>query len=41
MGVDQMILRLSTRPGKRVGDDATWDKAENALANALDEFGVA
>jgi threonyl-tRNA synthetase len=26
---------LSTRPEKKLGDDALWDKAENMLANAL------
>ena len=41
MGFDDMIVRISTRPDKRVGDDATWDKAESALSNALDELGVA
>ncbi|KAK4764411.1 hypothetical protein SAY87_013849 [Trapa incisa] len=32
-------LKLSTRPDKYLGDTATWDKAEAALAEALDEFG--
>ncbi len=35
-GFDHIIYRLSTRPDNRVGDDASWDKAEEALANALD-----
>ncbi len=35
-GFDQVIYRLSTRPENRVGDDAVWDKAEQALADALD-----
>tara|TARA_R110000787_G_scaffold4365_11_gene16873 strand:+ start:23274 stop:25199 length:1926 start_codon:yes stop_codon:yes gene_type:complete len=35
-GFDEVIYRLSTRPEKRVGDDAVWDKAEKALADALD-----
>jgi len=40
MGFDEMIVRISTRPEKRVGDDATWDKAETALSDALDSLGV-
>ena len=35
-GFDDIILKLSTRPQKRVGSDAVWDKAETALAQALD-----
>ncbi|MFY9488999.1 MAG: threonine--tRNA ligase [Solirubrobacterales bacterium] len=33
-------LELSTRPEQRVGDDATWDRAEAALRNALDAEGL-
>lgn len=35
-GFDEVIYRLSTRPEKRVGADEVWDKAEQALAQALD-----
>jgi len=35
-GFDEVIIKLSTRPEKRVGDDSLWDKAEKALAEALD-----
>ncbi len=35
-GFDEVIYRLSTRPENRVGSDADWDKAEKALADALD-----
>lgn len=35
-GFSEVIYRLSTRPEKRVGDDEVWDKAEKALADALD-----
>ncbi len=35
-GFEEIIYRLSTRPEQRVGDDASWDKAEAALASALD-----
>ena len=34
-GFDTLLLKLSTRPEKRVGSDAIWDKAEQALAQAL------
>ena len=40
LGFDEMIVRISTRPEQRVGDDATWDKAERALSDALDQLGV-
>jgi threonyl-tRNA synthetase len=33
-------LELSTRPEKRVGNDEMWDKAEAALARALDGRGI-
>lgn len=36
LGFEEVIYRLSTRPEKRVGSDADWDKSESALANALD-----
>lgn len=32
-------LELSTRPDQRIGDDATWDRAESALREALDQEG--
>lgn len=35
-GFDEIIYRLSTRPEQRVGSDEIWDKAEKALAEALD-----
>ncbi|MBJ7555955.1 threonine--tRNA ligase [Marinomonas spartinae] len=34
-GFDNIIYRLSTRPEQRVGSDEVWDKAEKALADAL------
>ena len=39
-GFNDIIYKLSTRPAKRVGSDATWDVAEKALADALDSKGV-
>ncbi len=38
-GFDEIILRLSTRPEKRVGSDEIWDKSEAALRQALDNSG--
>ncbi|MFZ4077688.1 MAG: threonine--tRNA ligase, partial [Legionellaceae bacterium] len=36
-GFEKIIYRLALRPDKRVGDDETWDKAEDALAQAMRE----
>ena len=35
-GFSDVIYRLSTRPEQRVGTDDDWDRAEKALADALD-----
>jgi threonyl-tRNA synthetase len=35
-GFDEILVKLSTRPAKRVGTDAQWDKAEGALKLALE-----
>ncbi len=40
-GFDEVLVKFSTRPPKRVGSDATWDKAEQALENALLKKGLA
>ena len=40
-GFHEVIMKLSTRPENRVGDDASWDKAEQALEQALNAKGVA
>jgi len=40
-GFDSVRIKLSTRPEKRIGSDATWDKLEAALSNALDHMGMA
>lgn len=34
-GFNELIIKLSTRPEKRVGSDEVWDKAEKALEIAL------
>jgi threonyl-tRNA synthetase len=39
-GFEEIEVKLSTRPEQRVGDDATWDKSEAALAKALDDKGI-
>ena len=39
-GFDEVQMKLSTRPEKRVGDEAMWDEAEKALSDALDEAGL-
>ncbi len=39
-GFDEVLVKLSTRPEKRVGADGLWDKAEAALAAALDHKGL-
>ena len=39
-GFSDVIIRLSTRPEQRVGTEEGWDKAEKALADALDAKGL-
>ena len=36
-GFEDVLIKLSTRPEKRVGSDETWDKAEQALEDALNQ----
>jgi threonyl-tRNA synthetase len=36
-GFTDVLVKLSTRPEKRVGSDETWDQAEKALAAALEK----
>ncbi|MGE5319752.1 MAG: threonine--tRNA ligase [Hyphomicrobiaceae bacterium] len=40
-GFNDVLVKLSTRPDKRVGSDESWDKAEAALAAALDKNDLA
>ncbi|MCR8539923.1 MAG: threonine--tRNA ligase [Prochlorococcus marinus CUG1439] len=35
-GFDEIIIKLSTRPEKRVGSEEIWNKSEEALTKALD-----
>jgi len=39
-GFDSILIKLSTRPEKRVGSDSIWDKSEKALSEALDSKGL-
>lgn len=39
-GFTDISYKIATRPEKRIGDDATWDKAEKALRDALDASGI-
>ena len=40
-GFNDVLVKLSTRPDKRVGSDESWDKAEAALAAALEKNNLA
>jgi threonyl-tRNA synthetase len=37
-GFDKIVVKLSTRPDKRVGTDAMWDHAEGVMSRVLDEI---
>jgi threonyl-tRNA synthetase len=39
-GFNEILIKLSTRPVKRIGSDETWDRAEAALKAALDAKGL-
>ena len=39
-GFTEIIYKLSTRPEKRVGSDADWDRSEAALTHALESQGI-
>ena len=39
-GFEEIQIKIALRPDNRLGDDATWDKAEDALRNALKVSGV-
>ncbi|MFZ5638004.1 MAG: threonine--tRNA ligase [Pseudomonadota bacterium] len=40
-GFSDIQIKIALRPESRLGDDATWDKAEEALRSALRSAGVA
>ncbi len=37
-GFDKVVVKLSTRPEKRVGTDAMWDHAESVMRRVLEEI---
>ena len=37
-GFDKIVVKLSTRPDKRVGSDALWDHAEAVMMRVLEEI---
>ena len=37
-GFDKIVVKLSTRPEKRVGSDASWDHAEAVMSRVLEEI---
>ena len=39
-GFEDVVIKLSTRPEKRIGTDEIWDKLEGALSNALNVMGL-
>ena len=39
-GFTEVVIKLSTRPEKRIGSDEVWDKLEEALINALKVMGL-
>jgi threonyl-tRNA synthetase len=39
-GFDEVLVKLSTRPEKRVGSDQVWDKSEKSLEDALNTRGL-
>jgi threonyl-tRNA synthetase len=41
LGFDEVVVRFSDRPETRAGTDETWDKAESALTEAVEQTGLA
>ncbi|MBY5985466.1 threonine--tRNA ligase [Halomonas sp. DP5Y7-2] len=39
-GFEDIAIKIALRPEKRIGDDETWDRAENALRGALEACDV-
>ncbi len=39
-GFENIAIKIALRPDKRIGSDDTWDRAENALRDALKASGV-
>jgi threonyl-tRNA synthetase len=39
-GFDDVKIKISDRPDKRIGSDEVWDKSEKALINAVESMGI-
>jgi threonyl-tRNA synthetase len=39
-GFEEILIKLATRPAKRIGADEAWDRAEKALGEALTHKGL-
>ncbi|MEE4277435.1 MAG: threonine--tRNA ligase [Halieaceae bacterium] len=39
-GFEDVVIKLSTRPEKRIGSDEVWDRLEGALSHALETMGL-
>jgi threonyl-tRNA synthetase len=37
-GFEQIVVKLSTRPEKRVGSDEAWDRAEDVMSKVLEQI---
>lgn len=40
MGFEDIVIKFADRPERRVGEDAVWDRAEQALKDAMDTLGL-
>ena len=40
LGFEDVTVKFADRPAKRVGDDAVWDRAEQALLDAMNALGL-
>ncbi len=40
LGFDEVVVKFSDRPETRAGTDETWDKAEAALTEAVEQTGI-
>jgi threonyl-tRNA synthetase len=40
LGLDNIRIKLSTRPEKRIGDEHVWDVSEKVLADVLEDMGL-
>jgi len=40
LGFDDVVIKFADRPERRVGEDHVWDRAEEALKQAMDSLGL-